>query len=179
VSVNVSGIQLVSGDLSTHVMRALSDSGLPAEHLVLEITESTLLENSDVVLDDLSRIKALGVKLAMDDFGAGYSSLASLLRFRFDLLKIDRSSLDVETAGDRSLVQAIAELGGALRLKVVAEGVETAQQLARVRAAGCDAAQGFFLARPMTLGDTRAFLHARSNGSSAERRVPVLTVPAG
>jgi EAL domain-containing protein (putative c-di-GMP-specific phosphodiesterase class I) len=158
VAVNVSGRQLLSGDLSIQVAEALADSGIPAEALTLEITESTLLEDSDTVVAMLGRIKALGVRLAMDDFGTGYSSLGALLRFDVDLLKIDRTLLDFDTSSEGSLVQAVTDLGRQLGLTIVAEGVESARQLARVRAAGCDAAQGYYLARPMPESDVRSFL---------------------
>jgi len=149
VTVNVSVRQLQSGDFSGHLVEALAESGLPPSGLTLEITESMLLEDSDTVAAELRTIRALGVRLAMDDFGAGYSSLASLLRTQVQMLKIDRTFLDLDTTSQGSLVRAVADLGRSLRLTVVAEGVETAEQLARVRAAGCDAAQGYFLSRPL------------------------------
>jgi diguanylate cyclase (GGDEF)-like protein len=164
VTVNVSVRQLLSGDFSTHLYEALAESGLPSSGLTLEITESMLLEDSDTVAAELTRIRALGVRLAMDDFGAGYSSLASLLRFRVEMLKIDKTFLDLDTTNKGSLVRAVASLGRSLQLTVVAEGVETAEQLARVRAAGCDAAQGYYLSRPMPAADARRFLDRAAGG---------------
>jgi len=158
VTVNVSVRQLLSGELSAQVEAALTETGLPAAALILEITESMLLEESDTVTAELIRIKALGVRLAMDDFGAGYSSLASLLRLQVEVLKIDRTFLDLDTTSQSGLVRAVADLGRTLQLTVVAEGVETAEQLAQVRAAGCDAAQGYYLARPMPAAETQVFL---------------------
>jgi diguanylate cyclase (GGDEF)-like protein len=158
VTVNVSVRQLLSGDFSAEVGQALADSGLPPSALTLEITESMLLEESDAVAAELARIKALGVRLAMDDFGAGYSSLGSLLRLQVEMLKIDRTFLELDIRNGGSLVRAVADLGRTLRLTVVAEGVETADQLAQVRAARCDAAQGFLLSRPMPAAETYAYL---------------------
>jgi diguanylate cyclase (GGDEF)-like protein len=174
VSVNVSVRQLQSGDFSTHLAEALADSGLPSLGLTLEITESMLLEDSDTVAMELRRIRAMGVRLAMDDFGAGYSSLASLLRFQVEVLKIDRTFLDLDTANHSSLVRAVADLGRTLRLTVIAEGVETAEQLAQVRAAGCDAAQGFYLSRPMPAADAHRYLQR----AAATPEVTPLPAPA-
>ena len=155
VTVNVSGWQLTATDYSLVVAAALSETGLPPDALTLEITESMLLEDSDALTAELARLRALGVRLAMDDFGAGYSSLSSLLRFPVDMLKIDRMFLDI---GSSSLVRAVAELGRSLGLTVIAEGVETAEQLALVRSAGCDAVQGYLVSRPLPEADARLFL---------------------
>jgi diguanylate cyclase (GGDEF)-like protein len=149
VTVNVSVRQLLSDAFSLQVFAALQDSGLPPPSLTLEITESMLLEDSGSVMEQLDRIKRLGVRLAMDDFGAGYSSITSLLRLKVDVLKIDRTFLDVDSRSQGTLIRAITDLGHTLRLSVVAEGVETAEQLAHVRTALCDAAQGYLLSAPM------------------------------
>jgi EAL domain-containing protein (putative c-di-GMP-specific phosphodiesterase class I) len=149
VTVNVSVRQLLSGSFCGHLADALRDTGLPAAGLTLEITESVLLEESEPVAAELARIKDLGVRLAMDDFGAGYSSIALLLRLQVDVLKIDRTLLDVDHRERGTVLRAITELGHTLGLTVVAEGVETAGQLDHVRAAHCDAYQGYLLARPM------------------------------
>ena len=168
VTVNVSVRQLLSGAFSDQLYEALIESGLPPSGLTLEITESMLLEDSDTVAAELARIKALGVRLAMDDFGAGYSSIASLLRFQVDMLKIDRTFLELDTNNQGSLVRAVAELGRSLRLTVVAEGVETAEQLAQARNARCDAAQGFLFARPMSEAAARRYLvHVAADGVTA------------
>ena len=136
----------------------LAATGLPPATLTLEITESMLLEDSDVLAAELARLKALRVRLAMDDFGAGYSSLSSLLRFKVDTLKIDRMFLDFGTRNTVSLVRAVAELGHTLGLTVVAEGVETPEHLGIVRAARCDAVQGFLISKPLPEADARLFL---------------------
>jgi len=149
ITVNVSARQLLADAFSQEVDRALHDSGLPPAGLTLEITESMLLEDSGAGAEQLDRIKRLGVRLAMDDFGAGYSSVTSLLRLNVDLLKIDKTFLDVDSRNGGTLIRAITDLGHTLRMSVVAEGVETVEQLAHVQAAGCDAAQGFLLSAPM------------------------------
>jgi diguanylate cyclase (GGDEF)-like protein len=159
VTVNVSARQLHSGTFSGHLFDALRDTGLPAANLTLEITESLLLEQSETVGAELARIRSLGVRLAMDDFGSGYSSVALLLRLQVDVLKIDKTFLDLDSREHGTLIRAVTELGHTLGLSVVAEGVETAGQLAHVRAAQCDAAQGYLLARPMPADDARRHLH--------------------
>ena len=162
VSVNVSVRQLLSGTFSTHLHEALRESGLPPSSLMLEITESTLLEDTETVGAELARIKDLGVRLAMDDFGAGYSSIALLVRLQVDVLKIDRTFLDLDNRNRGTLVRAVTELGHTLGLTVVAEGVETIEQMAHVQAASCDAAQGFLLSRPMPEAATRRYLEGSS-----------------
>jgi diguanylate cyclase (GGDEF)-like protein len=169
VTVNVSVRQLVSGTFSAHLAEALTGTGLPAAGLTLEITESLLLDESAVVTAELARIKELGVRLAMDDFGAGYSSVASLLRLQVSVLKIDKTFLDLDCLKQGTLIRAVSELGHTLGLKVVAEGVETPGQLAHVRAANCDAVQGFLLSRPMPAGEARDYL-TRSVPETAGRR---------
>jgi diguanylate cyclase (GGDEF)-like protein/PAS domain S-box-containing protein len=155
VTVNVSGWQILSTDYSLQVADTLAETGLPPDALTLEITESMLLEDSEALAAELGRIKALNIGLAMDDFGAGYSSLSSLLRFKVDTLKIDRMFLDY---GKVSLLRAVVELGRTLGLKVVAEGVEDADQLELVRSANCDAVQGFLISKPLPEADARFFL---------------------
>jgi diguanylate cyclase (GGDEF)-like protein len=137
---------------------ALAETGLPPDALILEITESVLLEDSAGLTAELDRLQALRVRLAIDDFGAGYSSLSSLRRFPVDTLKIDRMFLDLRTGNAAPLVGAVAELGRSLGLTVVAEGIETAEQLAVVRAARCDAVQGYLVSRPLPEADARLFL---------------------
>jgi diguanylate cyclase (GGDEF)-like protein len=160
VTVNVSVRQLLSGTFSSHLREALRESGLPSSSLTLEITESMLLEESDTVGAELARIKDLGVRLAMDDFGAGYSSITSLLRLQVNVLKIDKTFLDLDSRNRGTLIRAVTELGHTLGLTVVAEGVETIEQLAHVRAASCDAAQGFLLSRPMPEAAARQYLES-------------------
>jgi diguanylate cyclase (GGDEF)-like protein len=154
VTVNVSAYQLYDNRFVGEVEAALVDSGLPPSSLVLELTESALLSDTDRVHHRLARLREIGVKIAIDDFGTGYSSLSYLRRLPIDVLKIDRSfvselgtSSTVQQA--RSLVRSIVGLGHDLSLTVVAEGIETQSELDDVRAARCDLGQGFFLGEPL------------------------------
>jgi diguanylate cyclase (GGDEF)-like protein/PAS domain S-box-containing protein len=160
ITVNVSGRQAISGDLVTQAARALAVSGLEASALTLEITESVLLEDTETVHAHFTGLRDLGVHVAVDDFGAGYSSIGSLLRFSADILKIDRSFLEFDSARQGSLVQAVSDLGRTLDLLVVAEGVETAEQVGLARDAGCHAAQGYWFARPADEGQTMLLLQS-------------------
>lgn len=151
VAVNVSYRQLARGDFVSQVQQVLADTGLPAERLELELTESGLLSLGERTTELLRGIREVGVRVAIDDFGTGYSSLSYLSRFRVDKLKIDRSfvqELDAEGHG-QEIVQAIVAMGKAMRLEVQAEGVELESQLATLRALGCNSFQGFLRAAPM------------------------------
>ena len=151
IAVNVSSHQFREHRLAETVQRALEMSGVDPQYLTLEITESVIMENAQQNLDELSRIKETGVKLSIDDFGTGYSSLSYLMRFPLDELKIDRSFLaTIGEAGNKgSLVSAIIAIAHSLGLNVVAEGVETAEQLAFLKAQACNECQGFFLSKPV------------------------------
>jgi diguanylate cyclase (GGDEF)-like protein/PAS domain S-box-containing protein len=151
VSVNLSARQLSRPDLVDVVDRALRESGLNPDRLWLEITESVLMEDPDAAVNALERLRALGVHLSVDDFGTGYSSLAYLRRFPVDALKVDRSFVaglgrDPE---DSAIVEAVVSMAHSLGLSVIAEGVETDGQLARLRDLGCELAQGFYFAAPV------------------------------
>ena len=119
-------------------------------HLCLEVTESVLIEDPEASIRTLSELKKLGIKIAIDDFGTGYSSLAYLRRLPVDCVKVDRSFVRglPENAEDAAIVNAVIQLGHALKLSVTAEGVETPAQLVSLQAAGCDTAQGFLFSRP-------------------------------
>jgi diguanylate cyclase (GGDEF)-like protein/PAS domain S-box-containing protein len=155
LSVNLSSKQLSQPDLASVIGEVLDQTGLPAELLQLEITESAILEHPEAAAVTLKRLKELGVRLSIDDFGTGYSSLSYLQRFPIDSLKIDRSfvqHLGVERAidgDDARIVRAIVMIGRNLGKQVIAEGVETADQLQLLRDVGCDFAQGFFFAKPL------------------------------
>jgi EAL domain-containing protein (putative c-di-GMP-specific phosphodiesterase class I) len=138
----------------------LAATGLPPERLELEITETALFDDLDRALDNLGQLKARGVRIAMDDFGAGFSSLAMLQSFPFDTLKIDRSFVQALHGDARStaIVRAVLGLGHSLAMPVVAEGVETDQQLAFLRAEGCAEVQGFGVGRPAPLEALDAML---------------------
>src|SRR5271165_3027120 len=149
LAVNLSPAQLVQGLVGT-VAEVLRESGLAANRLELEITEAPLMDDTQNVLRILTELKALGVRIVLDDFGTGCSSLSLLRRFPFDKIKIDRSFLgDVEDDAEaETLIQAIIALGRGLQLEVTAEGVETAQQLASLQALGCGFVQGYLLGGP-------------------------------
>ena len=150
IAVNISPLQFQQGDLPERILSILMETGLPASRLELEITETVLIKDFDRALSMLRRLKALGLRIAMDDFGTGWSSLASLQAFPFDKLKIDRTFID--KIGDYkqadAIVRAVLGLGRNLGIPVLAEGVETEQQLEFLRDEGCEELQGYLLSRP-------------------------------
>jgi diguanylate cyclase (GGDEF)-like protein/PAS domain S-box-containing protein len=151
VAVNLSAKQFHQQNIAAIVMRALQDHGVDPRLLELEITESTAMRNAEATGTTLRNLKALGVRIAIDDFGTGYSSLSYLKRFPIDSLKIDRSFV-TELPGnqdDATIAQAIITMAHALRLKVIAEGVETEAQLEFLTANGCDEIQGYYFSRPL------------------------------
>ncbi len=160
VAVNVSGRQITHTPLEDVVCEALAFSGLDAQYLELEITESVFMDQTEVSVRALGALKELGVSLAIDDFGAGYSSLSYLRRFPIDRLKIDQTFIrDISSnTHDQAIAQAVVALGHSLQLTVIAEGVETAEQLECLRAQGCDEVQGFLFSRPHPAGDFAVFL---------------------
>jgi EAL domain-containing protein (putative c-di-GMP-specific phosphodiesterase class I) len=147
ISVNLSVRQLQSETLVSDVARALATSGLQPSALVLEITESLMLADTEFGMQKLNELKALGIRLAMDDFGTGYSSLSYLSRFPVDILKMDRSFVSGDE--NEALTSAIIALGASLSLDVVAEGIELPEQANSLEALGCEIGQGFLFARPM------------------------------
>jgi diguanylate cyclase (GGDEF)-like protein/PAS domain S-box-containing protein len=151
VSVNLSPRQLTHPDLVGHVQTALADSGLPAEALILEITESVLLGDAERPLEVLRALRRLGIRLALDDFGTGYSSLAYLTRLPLDILKLDRAFVARLAPGSQeaAVTAAITQMAEAIGLTVIAEGVETAEQSEVLRGIGVGLAQGYHFARPM------------------------------
>jgi diguanylate cyclase (GGDEF)-like protein/PAS domain S-box-containing protein len=153
VAVNVSGRHLQQGDLLADVRHALEASGLDAGSLLIELTESTMMQNSEPNLVKLRELKALGVRLAIDDFGTGYSSLSYLHRFPIDILKIDRSFISrlTEASEGPKLARAVVMLGETLGLETVAEGVESEDQVTQLVQLGCVAAQGFLFSPATSL----------------------------
>lgn len=150
VAVNLSAIQFRTSTLIETISKALSNSGLPADRLELEITESILLMESEQTLATLRELSQLGVRIAMDDFGTGYSSLSYLARFPFDKIKIDQSfvrNLD-DRSDSLSIIKLIVGLGRSLGMRTTAEGVETKEQFQMLRAAGCTEVQGYYFAKP-------------------------------
>ncbi len=159
ISVNLSPAQLRDARFVSHVREALRESGLNPAMLELEITESVLMEDVQGALDQLHALRGLGVRVALDDFGVGYSSLAYLRRFPFDTLKIDRAFVhEVLARKDaRAIVQMIAQLAATLGMRTVCEGVETPQQLAVVAKAGCHEVQGYLVSPPKPLIELQKF----------------------
>jgi EAL domain-containing protein (putative c-di-GMP-specific phosphodiesterase class I) len=165
VSVNVSAHQLHQIGYAREVAEVLEATGLDPASLVLEITESVFMQDSEATLEKLAELRAVGVRLALDDFGTGYSSIGYLRRFPIDVLKIDKSFVDAlgTQTQDASLADAIVAMGAALNIETLAEGVEDADQHDRLRALGCNFAQGYLFARPLEPSVLTALL-ARSQG---------------
>ena len=156
VAVNLSPIQMLSPNLVPMVIGALAAAGLPASRLELEITESVLMQNTEATVAALHQLRSLGVKISMDDFGTGFSSLSYLRRFPFDKLKIDRCFISDLSKHDQSglaIVRSVAALAKNLGMITTAEGVETAEQVELVRMIGCTEVQGFYFGRPQPLKD--------------------------
>ena len=162
VSVNLSVLHLRQGNVLELVARVLSETGLPAYLLELELTESQLLDGSDGLLDTIIKLRALGVEIAVDDFGTGYSSLGYLKQLPASSLKIDRSFVRDLASGtkDAAITRAIIAMAHGLSLQVVAEGVETVQQLELLRAMNCDSVQGYLIARPLSAAALEPLLQA-------------------
>jgi diguanylate cyclase (GGDEF)-like protein len=160
MSVNLSGRQLEDPNIVSDVAAALADSGLPAAALVLEITETVLMHDTEATIARLTALKALGVRLAVDDFGTGYSSLRYLRRFPIDILKMAKPFVDGLTVDDegRALARAIVELATSLKLACIAEGIEDPGQAAALHRLGCGLGQGFHFARPMAPEEIAALM---------------------
>lgn len=160
VGVNLSARQIEQADLPTIVTDILAESGLEPGCLVLEITESLLLRDTQAVMSRLQDLRALGVRLAIDDFGVGYSSLAYLRRFPVDMIKVDKSFVDKIASGPEAsaLAHAIVQLGRTLRLATLAEGIEAADQLGELRESGCELGQGYYFAKPLDAHEIEALL---------------------
>ncbi|OKO74077.1 PAS-domain containing protein [Bradyrhizobium sp. AS23.2] len=150
VAVNLSPVQFRSRGLVTMVTSALAEAGLPPRRLELEVTETALLDDSEATIEILHQLRALGVRVSLDDFGVGYSSLSYLRKFPFDRIKIDRSFVGTlgESPESVAIVRTIASLGSVLGVETTAEGVETIEQLDFVRECGCTAVQGYYFGKP-------------------------------
>jgi EAL domain-containing protein (putative c-di-GMP-specific phosphodiesterase class I) len=150
LSVNVSVVQLYGETFVQEVRRALDESGLPPEQLVLEVTETTLIAEPEVVARVLSELREDGIRVAIDDFGAGFSSLSHLTRLPVDVLKIDQSFIQLldSRSEDSQRVAAMCKIGRTLGFQVVAEGIETSSQLHQLDRMGCDYGQGYLLGYP-------------------------------
>jgi predicted signal transduction protein with EAL and GGDEF domain len=160
MSVNLSGRQLEDPGIVGDVAAALADSGLPPAALVLEITETVLMHDTEATMARLAALKALGVRLAVDDFGTGYSSLRYLRRFPIDILKMAKPFVDGLEADEegRALARAIVELASSLHLACIAEGIELSGQATVLQELGCGLGQGFHFARPMPAADLAALI---------------------
>jgi diguanylate cyclase (GGDEF)-like protein len=169
IAVNVSGRQLDTDELLVDVKDALSQSGLDSGALTLEITETALMRNVEETVQRLTAIKELGVRIAIDDFGTGYSSLAHLQQFPVDALKIDRSFIVrlTDNPEGKTLIHTLVQLGKALSIETLAEGIENERELSLLQDERCDSGQGFFYARPLDVDDTEKFLQDRAASTLA------------
>jgi EAL domain-containing protein (putative c-di-GMP-specific phosphodiesterase class I) len=169
MSVNVSARQFRQGEIVPAVKAALAATGAQASNLELELTESTLMQDTDASRAALAELKALGVRVAVDDFGTGYSSLAYLKRFAIDAVKVDRSFIrDIPAdQNDSAIVTAIVAMAHTLGLRVVAEGVELASQAAFLVGCGCDELQGYLVSRPRSAADMESFLRGGATVAAA------------
>jgi EAL domain-containing protein (putative c-di-GMP-specific phosphodiesterase class I) len=160
IAVNVSARQLDSDEFVTEVREALERSALDPCALTIEITETTLMRDTEQTIRRLSEIKALGVRIAIDDFGTGYSSLTHVQKFPVDSLKIDRSFIAglKDNKEGEALIHTLVQLGKALSIETVAEGIEMQQELSLLQGERCDSGQGFLFAKPLDLQATDAFL---------------------
>lgn len=171
IAVNISGVQFHRGDIVRIVGDVLKETGLDPQWLELEVTESVFMENMDVAIDILHQLHSLGVELAVDDFGTGYSSLSYLRRFPIDRLKIDQSFTRnaLTDPGDATITRTIINLGHSLGLKVIAEGVETADHENFLRAEGCDEVQGYRYSKPVPEDALINFIHAWDESEITQR----------
>ena len=167
VAVNLSACQTKDAQLMAEIQGLLHETGLPPRLLELEITEGVLMENVHANMELLHSIQAAGIHLSIDDFGTGYSSMAYLKRFPIDQLKIDRSFVNSVPGDGAAIAKAIIAMAHSLNLSVVAEGVETEEQVAFLSDAGCDVMQGYFFARPMPAGQLEELLRERRMWAAA------------
>jgi diguanylate cyclase (GGDEF)-like protein/PAS domain S-box-containing protein len=170
VAVNLSSVQFRDKALLATTAAALEQSGLPANRLELEITESVLLLDDDVNLSLLRDLREMGIRIALDDFGTGYSSLSYLQRFPFDKLKIDRSLVSRVAEGDggRAVIRAVIAMCRALGISITAEGVETQEQFDRLRMESCDQVQGYLISRPVQSSQVPALIAALNDAPRAQ-----------
>jgi EAL domain-containing protein (putative c-di-GMP-specific phosphodiesterase class I) len=160
MAVNISAIQFRQPRLPEMVAAALGETGLAAQYLELELTESILMQHAEAGMASMQSLRSLGLRVCIDDFGTGYSSLSYLRRFPIHRLKIDVSFMhDITTdAGAAAITSAIIAMGKGLKLRVLAEGVETQEQLALLQAQGCDEIQGYYFCRPLPADELAKFL---------------------
>jgi EAL domain-containing protein (putative c-di-GMP-specific phosphodiesterase class I) len=161
VTVNISSVQFKQKNFVESIAQIILESGLQPQYLEIELTESILMEPTEITFQKLNELKATGVKLAIDDFGTGYSSLGYLKRLPIDTLKIDRSFVRdiILDPDDRAIIKAMIALARNLNLKVIAEGVETLEQLAYLQEQGGDGVQGFLLSQPLPADSITSIFH--------------------
>jgi len=178
VAVNISALQFARDDFADTVAQILNETGQPAENLILELTESIVMKDFTESARQMERLKLLGIRIAIDDFGTGYSSLSCLHRLPIDVLKIDRSFIEHmhQAEGTGPIVEAVLSMAHTLGLRVVAEGVETTEQLDTLRQSGCDVIQGYFFSRPVQPAAAAAFI--RSGRLEGEDQTVVATSSA-
>ena len=178
MSVNLSARQFGQPDLVDQVDAILTETGLDASTLELEITESVVMDQSEVGVRSLHRLRDMGVRLVLDDFGTGYSSLAYLKHLPLDTIKIDRTFVaGLDGEADRSIVEAVIALAHGLRITVVAEGIETEAQFEILRSMGCDVGQGYLFARPLPEAEAARLL-SPGRSSASTRAIPHVAVGA-
>jgi EAL domain-containing protein (putative c-di-GMP-specific phosphodiesterase class I) len=169
IAVNLSPVQFRHGDVVATVQQALRATGLDPARLELEVTESLWIQDTDMVLEQLMRLREMGISIALDDFGTGYSSLTYLWKFPFDKVKIDRSFV-MEMESDpkaAAIVRTIVALGRTLDLTITAEGVETQAQAKDLREAGYDQAQGYLFGRPLSFELANALVNEHQASSAS------------
>lgn len=176
VALNLSPVQLRSSDVRATVMDAIRSSGLPSTRLELEITESTLIESPEDTLKELQSLQNLGVSIALDDFGSGYSSLGTLSSFAFNKIKFDKSFLNWKkpTVQVEAIVGGLLKIGQKLGMKILAEGVETEEQLEFLKAEGCDYMQGYLIGKPMPANQINDWMSEFVIRRSFRRGAPTL-----
>ncbi|MFN5514939.1 MAG: putative bifunctional diguanylate cyclase/phosphodiesterase [Cyanobacteriota bacterium] len=174
LSVNISPRQLEEPDLAERLQALLTETGMRPEALTLEITERCMLDDPQMVIAQLTALRSLGVQIAMDDFGAGYSSLAFLKDLPVNLLKLDKGFLEDATPGSKNqvILASMIELGHRLQLCLVAEGIENSEQLALLKTLGCDYGQGYLFSRPLALTDMTRYFQQAQVGQPTPTNLP-------
>jgi EAL domain-containing protein (putative c-di-GMP-specific phosphodiesterase class I) len=175
IAVNVSVLQLLRGNMCGLISAVLAETGAPVERLELELTETMVMENAAETRNILGQLRELGVSLAIDDFGTGYSSLVYLKQLPIDMLKIDKGFIADLTsdADDEAITTTIITMAHSLGLSVIAEGVETQQQLDFLREHDCDEIQGFWLSQPLDEANCRAFIHSWHQTARPSAEAPI------
>jgi EAL domain-containing protein (putative c-di-GMP-specific phosphodiesterase class I) len=167
ININISGKQLTQPDFIASVENTLHETGVDAKYIILEITESAIVENKEAAIETCNQLRELGIHIQIDDFGIGYSSLSYLSQFPISALKIDQSFIGkmTENSNETNIVHAIVSLSHRLGVDVIAEGVETAVQLDQLKSIGCEYIQGFYISKPLNKGDTKSLLLQSITGS--------------